>query len=52
MHMIVTEPVLQSFWNSLPGLNYAAYVLGFVVVLGGGWLVSKRREGINVVEQD
>jgi YjbE family integral membrane protein len=45
MHMIVTEPFLQPFWNSLPGLNYAAYVLGFVVVLGGGWLGSKRREG-------
>ncbi|AMP05490.1 YjbE family putative metal transport protein [Collimonas pratensis] len=44
MHMIVTEPVLRPFWDSLPGLNYAAYVLGFVVVLGGGWLVSKRRE--------
>ena len=43
MSMIVTEHVLQSFWDSLPGLNYAAYVLGFMVVLGGGWLVSKRR---------
>ncbi|HWX00546.1 MAG TPA: TerC family protein [Collimonas sp.] len=50
MHMIVTEPVLKTFWDSLPGLNYAAYVLGFVVVLGGGWLVSKRREGAKVAE--
>ncbi len=43
MRMIVAEHVLHSFWDSLPGLNYAAYVLGFMVVLGGGWLVSKRR---------
>nr|WP_211474078.1 TerC family protein [Collimonas humicola] len=50
MHMIVTEPVLQPFWDSLPGLNYAAYVLGFVVVLGGGWMVSKRRDGAKVTE--
>ncbi len=46
MRMIVTEHILQSFWNSFPGLNYAAYVLGFMVVLGGGWLVSKRRSNI------
>ncbi|PFH12085.1 YjbE family integral membrane protein [Collimonas sp. PA-H2] len=50
IHMIVTEPVLQPFWDSLPGLNYAAYVLGFVVVLGGGWMVSKRRDGVKVTE--
>ncbi|MGB7193103.1 MAG: TerC family protein [Collimonas pratensis] len=50
MHMIVTEPVLRPFWDSLPGLNYAAYVLGFVVVLGGGWLVSKRRDDAKVAE--
>nr|WP_211442218.1 TerC family protein [Collimonas humicola] len=50
MHMIVTEPVLQPFWDSLPGLNYAAYVLGFVAVLGGGWMVSKRRDGAKVTE--
>jgi len=50
MHMIVTEPVLKPFWDSLPGLNYAAYVVGFVVVLGGGWLVSKRRADVKVAE--
>ncbi|AMO95747.1 integral membrane, YjbE family protein [Collimonas fungivorans] len=50
MHMIVTEPVLRPFWDSLPGLNYAAYVLGFVVVLGGGWLVSRRRDSAKVTQ--
>ncbi|MEO6919255.1 MAG: TerC family protein [Collimonas sp.] len=50
MHMIIGEPVLQPFWNSLPGLDYAAYVLGFVVVLGGGWMVSKRRGEAKVAE--
>jgi YjbE family integral membrane protein len=50
MHMIIAEPIAQPLWNSIPGLSYAAYAIGFAVVLGGGWAVSRRRDGEKVAE--
>lgn len=52
MHMIVTEPIAKPLWDSLPGLSYALYVIGFAVVLGGGWLVSRRRGAEKIAESN
>ncbi|KAF3999570.1 TerC family protein [Glaciimonas immobilis] len=41
VHMIVTEPLIAGFWDSVPWLRYVAYIFGMVVVLGGGWMASK-----------
>jgi YjbE family integral membrane protein len=50
MHMIVAEPVAKPLWDSLPGLSYAVYAIGFMVVLGGGWLASRRRGAEKIAE--
>ncbi|NWK44011.1 TerC family protein [Ralstonia pickettii] len=43
-HMIVAEPVLKAFFASQPPLKWAVYVVVFLIVLGGGWLVQRRRQ--------
>jgi len=43
-HMIVAEPVLKAFFASQPPLKWAVYMLVFLIVLGGGWLVQRRRQ--------
>ena len=50
MHMIIAEPIAQPLWDSMPGLSYIAYAIGFTVVLGGGWAVSRRRGGEKIAE--
>ncbi|WP_414648795.1 TerC family protein [Collimonas sp.] len=50
MHMIIAEPIAQPLWDSIPGLSYIAYAIGFAVVLGGGWAVSRRRGGEKIAE--
>ena len=43
MHMITTEPMTRSLWDNAPWLRYVATAAGFVLVLGGGWLVTKKQ---------
>ena len=44
MHMVTTEPLVATFWNSVPWLSYIAYAVGMIVVLGGGWMASKNNK--------
>lgn len=43
-HMIVAEPVLKPFFSAQPPFKWAVYVLVLLIVLGGGWLVQRRRQ--------
>jgi len=43
-HMIVAEPVLKPFFAAHPPFKWAVYVLVLLIVLGGGWLVQRRRQ--------
>jgi len=43
-HMIVAEPVLKPFFSEQRPLVWAVYAAVFVIVLGGGWLVQRRRQ--------
>ena len=41
VHMIIAEPLIAGFWDSVPWLTYIVYIVAMVIVLGGGWMVSK-----------
>lgn len=43
-HMIVAEPVLRPFLAEQQPLVWAVYAVVFVIVLGGGWMVQRRRQ--------
>ena len=43
-HMIVAEPVLKPFFAAQQPLVWAVYAVVFLIVLGGGWLVQRRRQ--------
>ena len=43
-NMIVAEPVLKALFAAQPPLKWAVYVAVFLIVLGGGWLVQRRRQ--------
>lgn len=47
IHMIITEPLIADFWNSVPWLTYIAYIVGMVVVLGGGWMASQNNKSVH-----
>ncbi|MFC5473688.1 TerC family protein [Paraherbaspirillum soli] len=42
MSMITSEPLARPLWESLPWLRHVATVAGLLLVLGGGWAVSRQ----------
>ncbi|MBC7488734.1 MAG: TerC family protein [Glaciimonas sp.] len=47
VHMIATEPIIAEFWDGASWMTYIAYVVGMMVVLGGGWIASKNHQPVN-----
>ena len=47
IHMIIAEPLIAGFWSSVPWLTYITYIVGMVVVLGGGWMASKSSKSVH-----
>jgi YjbE family integral membrane protein len=50
MHMITSEPLARPLWTSAPWLRYVVTAIGFALVLGGGWAVSRRRSSEKIAD--